>query len=196
MTLKIPSLAFLLCLALAHAEGGALVASQPLSMLRDGDLARLGYLAFTCLLVVGLAQAYTLARAGRLVEMWFAVAATALLFLIAITPTGHPIHETAAFLLLGLLYAYYACLLLLVEGRWLALHLSVPVWVLLVTNFDSFGVWQKTMIVYFVLASNVQCHVLVSAGKRRLAPVRRRKVFQVQDGRAWMRQKQAAGSTV
>jgi hypothetical protein len=124
--------------------------------------------------------------------------AAALLVVVAATPSLNGDHELCSFFLLALLYGYYAALLYSSRSIWLVAHLPVPVALLLLTRAHSFGLWQKGLILYFLLASTIQHHFLTQwlppphrkAGARtprRSIPSRHRVVFNVQPGRAWAR---------
>lgn len=187
--LHLCSLGFLSFLALAHLGGDAAVLAEPLSMLRDGVFSSLGYGAFLCLIGAALCHSWKLLASGWAVEGRFALAAAFILAVVAITPTSHPLHEGLAFLLLGMLYAYFGLLLYrarspLALGHWLS-----PLWLLCLIGCHSFGLWQKALIVYFVVASNVEALVAAVAKSRQRRARRRRKVWVLDEGRAWIRAK-------
>jgi hypothetical protein len=200
--MKLTTLAFLVALLVAHSVGDADKRfDQPLSMFRDGPdgVARwLGYLLFGLLLLAGGLLIRTLHRARRFLDVGVFRFAAGLLLLVAVTPSLNGDHELCSFFLLALLYFYYAALLYSAGSVWLVAHLPVPAALLLLTRAHSFGLWQKALILYFLLAITAQHHLLtqwVPAPRRGTAPrtrrpalpSRRRIVFNVQPGKAWAR---------
>jgi hypothetical protein len=193
MWTTLSSLLFLALLSLAHLGGRPEeLLAQPLSVFRDGELSLVGYQLFGLLAVIGGLEVAALARRGRTAEAAVTGLATALLVLVAITPTPHPAHEFSAFFLLFVMYAYFGCLLAPAGRLWTLLHLSAPLWLLLLTRFHSYGLWQKSCVVYFLLAANLQHHLPDRQARtrpagRRYPPLRRHKVYALQPGRAWPR---------
>src|SRR5262249_40015410 len=153
----------------------------------------LGYVLFALLMLIGAFPIATLLRARRGIEAGVLVLAALLLGVVAATPSLNAFHEFCSLVLLGLLYSYYALLLYHWDGRWLWVHLPIPMVLVLATRAHSFGLWQKSLIVYFVLAANIHFHVLarwlparapVDRGAFRPGRSQRRKVvFVVEPGR-------------
>jgi hypothetical protein len=168
--MKAVSLTFLAVFWYTHASGDAAKRLDlPMSMLRDGAQSHLGYLLFTLLLGAG---ALLLAASLRLRYYGHALVfslATVLLFLVAVTPSNDDFHLLTSLLLFALLYSYYAIQLLAVRSVWLWVHLLIPVCLLLATHGQSYGLWQKGFILYFLLAINVQHHLLARGLFRGLA---------------------------
>jgi hypothetical protein len=194
-------LAFVALLFLAHQAGNAdELLAQPLSLFRDGPEGWLGYGLFAVLLLIGSLYTTALARADRVGEAVLSGLAVLLLVAVAATPSWGSGHLVASLVLLLLLYGYYALLLYRAESRcWLLAHLAVPVALALATGFHSYGVWQKGIILYYVLAATLHHHALgqlrvrgSSAASRSGTSLpgcgtKRRKVFRVGPGRAWAR---------
>jgi hypothetical protein len=200
--MKLTTLAFLVALLLAHSVGDTDKRfAQPLSMFRDGPDGQarwLGYLLFALLLLTGALLIRALYRAGRFLDVGVFGFAAALLAVVAATPSLNGDHELCSFILLGILYLYYAALLYSARSVWLAAHLPVPVALLLLTRAHSFGLWQKALILYFLLAATAQHHVLTDwvaltrrgsapRPRRPTLPSQRRVVFNVRPGKAWAR---------
>jgi hypothetical protein len=203
--MKLAASAFLLILLYAHRLGnsGRLLA-QPLSMFRDGEESWVGYELFALLLLVGALYTAALTRADREAEAVFSGVACLLLLIVALTPSLEPFHLICSALLLLFLFGYYAVLLYRAKNSLFIAHLAVPLALVLATGFHSYGIWQKTLIVYFVLASVAHHHVLRPATPAppardpqpsRSPSDRRRKVFSLEPGRAWMRRRTASSSS-
>jgi hypothetical protein len=194
--MKLAAFAFLVLLLHAHAAGDpARLLHQPLSMFRDGGRWWLGYALFAVLLLIGGLYTRALARARREAETVIAGLAALLLLVVAVTPSWEGFHLLCSLLLFALLFGYYAVLLQRVSGALLFAHLVVPVALALLTSFQSYGLWQKGFVAYLILAAVAHHHLLVRhAGERparhpagRGPSVRRRKVYQLEPGRAWER---------
>jgi len=196
---RLLSAAFLVLLLAAHdaAAGPDDPLAYPLSALRDGPQAALGYCLFALLLAVGVVLIILADRADKGLDVVALGLAGALLVAVALTPSYGGLHALFAFSLLLLLYAYLAGLLFAAGSVWLVVHLAVPVLLVPATNYHSYGLWQKSLIVYFLLALNVRCHVLArqlpaprKGARSTPAPVvvgKRRVVYAVQAGRSWRR---------
>jgi hypothetical protein len=193
---------FLALLFYAHTAGASdEILGQPLSVFRDGAGGLLGYTLFTSLLVVGGFMIAALARLRRPLDVGVFGLAALLLVVVAATPSLGSFHLFCSLLLLLLLYCYYGLLLRLAETWWLIPHLLVPFALLLATQCHSFGAWQKSLILYFVLAVNVHFHLLcgwpggrpapaAARASRRASPLRRKVVFQLNPGgNCWARRK-------
>jgi hypothetical protein len=193
LLLKLSSLAFLALLCYTHvAAGTGLLLAMPLSMFRDGPLSPAGYLLFAFLTLIGITLTLTLAGSGRRAEAGLAGAATGLLVVVAATPTYHAAHEATSFGLLFALYCYVGCLATAAGRTWFYLHLATPAILLLATQFHSYGLWQKSYVVYVIVVANVYAHLVrreaIAPPRReydRRAPTRRRKVYTVDPGRVW-----------
>jgi hypothetical protein len=203
--MKFAAGAFILILLYAHGAGDwDRLLAQPLSVFRDGDEGWLGYELFGLLLLIATLYTAALTRADRQAEALVSGLASVLLLMVVLTPSLDAVHHLSSALLFLLLFGYYALLLYRVGSPWFIAHLTVPLALALATGFHSYGIWQKTFILYFVLASVVHCHVLprgmpASAARaprpQRGQTVRRRKVFSLEPGRSWMRRGAAANSS-
>jgi hypothetical protein len=201
--MKLVTLVFLATLFYAHSLDNAAEAfDQPLSMFRDGEHATFGYALFALLLTAGGLMTVTLARAGRGGGACVYGSAAVLLALVAVTPSLDELHVLCSFVLLLVLYVYHATLLYQRGSAWLWAHLAVPTLLLLATGCHSYGLWQKSLIVYLVLAVGLHHHAL-SAWLRRTAeradvpavlafrPRRRQVACVLADDRAWFKRRSA-----
>jgi hypothetical protein len=196
--MKLAASLFFLVLVHAHYVGDL---AQPLSLLRDGPQGWLGYALFALLLLIGLLYTATLVRAGREGESLASGFATVLLAVVAVTPSWGGFHLFCSILLLLLLYSYTARVLRRAASLWLFPHLLVPAVLAGLTRFHSYGAWQKSLIAYFVLVVVFHDHVLAQQLKRNAAPpallrsprrgrpLERRRVYLLEAGREWVRQK-------
>jgi hypothetical protein len=194
--MKFVAAIFVGVLLFAHAEGDLeRLLERPLSQFRDEPI---GYVLFGLLLLAGGLYTRALFRCRREGEASVSVVALLLLVLVAATHSGSPFHLLCAFLLLALLFFYYAGLLYRARSIWLAGHLAVPVLLVLLTQAHSYGLWQKTFILYFIGAVAVHHHLL---GRRKRPEVqrghllRRRKVYVLEEGTGWARRSSARGET-
>jgi len=151
---------FLILLAAAHV-GDPDAADRPLSLFREHRPA-VGYPLFGLLALISGLHLRTYYRLGLGRELFAPAAAASLLAVVALTPSPDAGHTVAAFLLLGLVFGWYAVRLYRVSSPWLVVHLAVPP-LLLVYVASSYGVWQKLIIVYFLVAANVDC--LLATGR-------------------------------
>jgi hypothetical protein len=202
MRMKLAASLFLLLLVRAHGlEGDDDPLGRPLSMFRDGPYALYGYTMFAALALVGLLYTTALVRCRREAEAALSGLALLLLLAVAVTPSSGAFHGLYSFLLLGLLFSHYALLLYRWGGPWFLAHLAAPVALLLATRLHSYGAWQKALILYFLAAAIVHHHILswhADRATRRSArtssgargqPLGRRKVYQLEPGRAWARRR-------
>jgi hypothetical protein len=155
------------------------------------------------LLVDGLLYTTALWRRERVGEATGASLALVLLLIVALTPSLDGLHLVCSLLLLSLLFGYYAVLLYRAGSVWIAVHLPMPIVLLLATYPHGYGLWQKAFIVYLVLASAIHHHLVGRAGRlerprthraRRGQRLRRRVVYTLEPGRSWGR-RGAAGSS-
>lgn len=203
MAVKLLSLAFLTTLLAVHVNDPTdLALAQPMSMFRDRDQAVLGYLLFALLLLIGTAHAVALKRIDRAGEASLTGIATLALSFVAITPSGTLFHDVVAVCLLVGLYAFFGVLAGPLPRLVLIGHLTAPVWLLFLTQFHSAGLFQKCVIVYFVLVANVHHHFLERPEprpeprpRRTSVTVRRRKVYDLDTGATWTRKPRLAGSS-
>jgi hypothetical protein len=190
--MKLASSLFLVLLV--HAHGGTApdqALGRPLSMFRDGPQAWQGQAMFAALLLSGVLYTASLVRCRREGEAAVAGFAVLLLLVVAATSSLGAVHGFCSFLLLFVLFAHYALLLRRAGGVWIVAHLTVPVVLMLATQFHSYGLWQKGLVVYFLAAAVLHHHVLTRfaadakrSGRRGL-PLRRRTVYELVPGRPW-----------
>jgi len=152
------SILFLAVLFALHGLADAEAAAPPLSMFRDGRLAALGYLAFLCLIAMGPFMVSVSWRSGEHGNACFYSLVTGLLLYVAVTPSPAAGHLFCSLALLLIFHTYYARVLLEEISLWVFPHLVVPAVLLLATQ--SFGLWQKSLIVYFLVVANIHYHLL------------------------------------
>ena len=168
-------------------------------MFRDGEQGWLGYLLFAALLAIGVLYTAALIRAGKEEEAVSAGLAALLLFLVTVKPSSQKFHLLCSLFLLLLLFGHYWCLLRESGSPWLIFHAMAPFALVIVSGCHSYGAWQKTLILYFVVLANIRHHLLGSGGTDRprsdtTPPLfgtgsakGRRKVYRLEPGRAWER---------
>jgi hypothetical protein len=199
---KSASAAFVLLLLGAHGVGDySRRLAQPLSMFRDGEQAWLGYVLFATLLLVNVWYTRDMIRAGEEDEAVIAGLATLLLFIVAVTPSLEGFHNLSSFALMMLLFGHYWRLLRDSGSPWVIIHVSVPFALVLLSGCHSYGLWQKSLIVYLVALANLRHHRLCRMRERE--PVsepsselfggggvnRPRKVYRLEAGQEWARSK-------
>jgi hypothetical protein len=196
--MKTATLAFLFVLWLAlQGNGPPDPYYQPLSMLRDGPRWPWGYGLFGLLELIGALMALAMWRAGRSFEAGYFAVGVLLLAVITVTPSDDGFHFFCSLVLLFLLYTYYAVRLHLAETGWRYAHWVMPLVLALLTACQSYGLWQKAFIVYFVLAITAHHHLLGRPLPRPAAPrgwgpappLRKRVVYVLEDGEAWVRRR-------
>ena len=170
--MKLASLAFVAVLLIAHLVGDSDESlALPLSMFRDGAYSIFGYLLFGLLLVISGLMVNRLWCARRADSLILGVA-TLFLILVAVTPSTDGFHILFSIVVIGLLFGYYATVLNGEGTAWMCAHLALPILLLLGIRFHSYGLWQKSLIVYFVLAVNVQ-HWMLSRDRMAIDAPRR-----------------------
>ena len=200
--MKLASAAFVLLLLAAHGAGDLDERlGEPLSMFRDGEQSWLGYLLFASLLAIGWLYTAALIRAGEEDEAVSGVLAGLLLLVVAVTPSFEGFHLLCSGVLLLLLFLHYWRLLRESESPWLVLHVLAPFALVLVSGCHSYGLWQKSMILYFVVLATIRHHLLGRGvtGRHPSAVTprtlggdgtcRRRKVYHLEAGRTWARRR-------
>jgi hypothetical protein len=197
--MKAASCTFQAVLLIAHHAGDpAELLGLPLSMFRDGPQGSFGYVLFGLLMLVGGLMIAILLRLRLHGHVFLFCLAALLLLLVALTPSDGGWHLTTSLVLLGVLYTYYAVQSHAAGRAWLWAHLAVPSFLVLATQFHSYGLWQKGLILYFLLAVNVHHHLLTQGLPRRFRTEarrphrdvlgsRRRVVYVLSEGRGWSR---------
>jgi hypothetical protein len=149
-------LTFLGLLLWAHTLGDfAKLLAQPLSLFRTEPTTLFGYAIFSSLMVISVLYYRALCRLYRNGEALIVFLTVILLFIVATTDSFGGFHLLASLALLLALYVYYAVLLFRAQSFWVFGHLFVPIMLGLGTQAHSYGLWQKSLIVYFVLATAI-----------------------------------------
>ncbi len=199
--MKAAVLTFLVLLIGFHClDGGKANLDRPLSMFRDDGLGAFGYPLFAALLLIGVVMVTTAIRRKYFCDAAVFASGSLLLLAVALTPSLDDFHITCSVLLLLLFYVYYAILLAFFGGCWMCVHLPLPIALSLVVGLYSYGLWQKGMIVYFVLAAVIHHHILTRSGPAyssrsspRTAPGvefgKRRRVYTLEPDKAWARRR-------
>jgi hypothetical protein len=153
MTVKLLAAAFVVLLVYAHLadlQGDAY--NRPLSMFRDYSPAWVGYAMFAILVAIGSITAVTAFRAQAYLQCGVYVFGTVLLTIVAATPSNSFNHLQISLLLMAIIFANFAARLWMNdEYFWFAIHAFAPTILALLTKLESFGIWQKALVVYFVL---------------------------------------------
>jgi hypothetical protein len=151
------TLAFVALLVIAHTGGeGETALARPLTLFREEAGSPIGWLLFALLLAAGVILVRLLLKMRWFVDAVILIVTTALLALVAATPSLDADHILVSGILLLSLYLYYAILFNRLESGWLWLHLPMPVLLLFLTRLHSYGLWQKSLILYFLLVINLQ----------------------------------------
>jgi hypothetical protein len=103
------------------------------------------------------------------------LAATSLLTVVAATPSDDALHIYCAFAAMAMMFVYYAVLLYRGDSLfWLVMHLLTPSILMMASRLESYGVWQKGMILYFLTAAVVHQGLLAQwMPKRRRGKTKR-----------------------
>ena len=171
--MRFASVAFFVLLGGLHAvEASSESLARPLSTFSDGPYRAWGFALFGLLAFIGLNWLWTLARTRRVSELIAIAPALPLLAFVALTASCDGTHLFASFMLLGWLLLFFAAKLFEEESWWLFPHLCMPIVIALTIQFHSFGLWQKTLIAYFVLIINA--HELLRRCEHETKPLLRR----------------------
>jgi hypothetical protein len=151
---------------------------RPLSAFRDSDAAWIGYALFGTLIALGLAMARTAYRVQNAAQLGIYLVQSAILFAVAVTPSNHIWHLELSVLLMATVVINLAFILWYDDSIfWFLMHMLMPTFLMWGTHLESYGVWQKGMILYFVAATVVHDHQLgqwlPKRGKRRTAKVKK-----------------------
>ncbi len=160
LPVKLLTLLFLAILTALHLCGDGEAGPMPLSMARDGPVAVLGYLAFVPLVGIGPLMVTVSWKAGEDGAAWFYALATVVMGYIAVTPSEGTGHVFWSLVLPLLFYAYYARVLIEADSFGVFAHLAVPFVLVCVTL--NYGLWQKCLIIYFLIVANIHYQVLVA----------------------------------
>jgi hypothetical protein len=189
--MKLAALLFFGLLAYAHqATDLYMPLDQPLSCFRDSELGLLGYALFCSIVLVGALYAIGLRQAGQPAEAANAVVAGVILVIVAATPSTGMLHIFCAMVLLATMYAYYGVLLYRSGSPLLLAHLAVPILLAAATQFQSYGIWQKSLICYFIIAGVVHLHMVRRRARMPAAAeadvfYKKPKVYRPDPGQTW-----------
>ena len=157
-------LLFIALLVHAHltdVNGGAV--DRPLSEFRDFQPQWVGQALFGVLLLFGVETVRAAFRADAATDGATYLAVTGLLSIVAITPSDGILHNICAVVAMLMMHFYFAILLYHKDLFSLfAMHIVVPFMILFATKaqsygmVQSYGIWQKGMILYFLSATVIQ----------------------------------------
>jgi hypothetical protein len=186
--MKLATLLFFVLLAYAHqVRGLEQMLHRPLCAFREGEFGAIGYALFCAIALIGVLYIFCLQRYGEPAEASNIVSFGVLLAIAVATPSWWAIHDASAFMLMASVYLYFALLLYRSARPWMWLHLAMPVLLVVVTGFQSYGLWQKALICYFVLAIAVHHHFVKRGARKPARPepdvfYKGRKVYRLEPG--------------
>jgi hypothetical protein len=170
--------ALLVCAHMADVQGDAYL--RPLSMFRDYEPAWIGYAMLGLLAAIGLETIRTAWRAEAAHHVAVYLFATALVVAIAATPSYDEIHIMCSLVAMIMLFAYYAAVLYRNDcWFWLLMHLLTPSVLMLASRLESYGIWQKGMILYFLAAAVAHQNFLAQWAPKPRRATRKRVRIQV-----------------
>ena len=157
--MKLASLLFFALLIHVHQTCSPFEALYwPLSAFRDTECEPLGYALFGAIGLVTAVYSVNLGRFRDPIQATDTIGFGILLLLVAVSPNRWMFHRFVAFTLFGCAYLFFA--IQLRHNRPLMLiHLCAPLVLAVVTGFESYGIWQKGLISYFVVAATIHHHV-------------------------------------
>lgn len=174
--MKTATIAFLLLLVAVHISSDTPeILAQPLSMFRDGDDSAIGYALFGLLALITALMTVASIRARRELDIGVFCAASALLMVVAVTSSIGAFHILSSLVLIGLVYSYFGLLLYNVRSVWRFVHWPAALVLWLGTGCHSYGLWQKCLIVYFILLVNIHYHVVSRTAPAQLHKAKRRR---------------------
>ena len=157
--MKLASLLFFALLIFVHQVCSPHEALDwPLSAFREGECEPLGYSLFAAIGLVTAVYSMDLKRFRDPIEAIDTIGFGVLLLFVAVSPNRWMFHRASAFTLLGCAYVFFA--MQFRNNRPLMLmHLCAPMLLAVVTGFESYGIWQKALISYFVVVGTIHHHV-------------------------------------
>jgi hypothetical protein len=175
---KVLATAFVALLVYAHAvdpQGEAYF--RPLSTFRDFGPAWIGYALFGMLLAVGAGTARTAFRVQNEAQMAVYMLLTAMLAFVLATPSNDFYHIYMSLLLMAAMIISVGVVLWYNDSVfWFVMHLLAPTILMWGTRLESFGVWQKGLILYFLAATiaheGILARGLPKRGKRQMRKVK------------------------
>jgi hypothetical protein len=157
--MKLASLLFFALLIYVHQVCGAYEPLHwPLSAFREGECGPVGYALFGAIALVTAVYSVDLRRFRDPIQAIDTIGFGVLLLMVVFSPNRWMFHRTAAFTLLGCAYVFFA-----IQFRrnrpLMLLHLCAPIALAVLTRFESYGIWQKALISYFVVVGTIHHHV-------------------------------------
>lgn len=150
------SLIFVLALLELHLGSAAEERKDlALSQLRDVSAGVDGYILFGMLLGIGLSEATGAFLGKRVGEVLLYALASALLLVVALTPSTNADHVVFSIQLFILLFGTFAYRLWKLAPPLAYFHFAMPVVIFVATGAQSYGTWQKWFIVYLLAGVNV-----------------------------------------
>jgi hypothetical protein len=175
---KILATAFIALFVYAHvadSQGDAYL--RPLSTFRDYDPEWLGYALFGTLLAVGLGTARTAYRVQNEAQMAIYLLATVILAVVVATPSNDFWHWYCAMILMAGVVVNLGVVLWYSDSIfWFVMHLLAPTIIMWATRIESYGLWQKGLILYFLAATVTHEQLLSRWLPKRAKPRRKVKV--------------------
>jgi hypothetical protein len=121
----------------------------------------MGYVLFGALGLLLVVYSVDLGRFKDPIETVDTIGFGLLLLMVAISPNQSMFHGTFAFVVLGSAYVFFA-IQLRSNRALMAAHICAPAVIAVVLGkglgFESYAIWQKTLISYFVVVATVHHH--------------------------------------
>jgi len=157
--MKLAALLFFALLIYVHQVCSPSVALDwPLSAFREGECAPLGYALFAAIGLVTAVYSVDLRRFRDPIEALDTIGFGVLLLFVSVSPNRWMFHRVSAFTLLGCAYLFFS-IQLRNNRPLLLMHLCAPIVLAVLTGFESYGIWQKALISYFVVVATIHHHV-------------------------------------
>lgn len=161
--MRLASLAFLLILSGLHlASPSPEILATPLSEFRDGPFRLWGFVLFGLLIFIGGSWIKTMVRVRDPSDLLAVVPGISMLGFAAVTESWDFWHLVCSLVLFGWLLLFFTLKLLEAESLFAFPQLMMPALLVLIVRGHSFGLWQKMLIVYFVIAINIYDMVRLS----------------------------------
>lgn len=142
----------------------------PLSAFREGDCEPLGYGLFAAIALITAVYSIDLERFKDPIDTLDTIGFGVLLLFVTLSPDRWLFHRVSAFMLLGCAYLFFA-IHLRNSRPVMLIHLCAPIAIAVLTGFQSYGIWQKALISYFVVAATIHHHVATRDMTRNAAGV-------------------------
>jgi hypothetical protein len=158
--MKLASLVFFALLIYVHQVCSPFEAlNWPLSAFREGECEPLGYALFGAIALVTAVYSVDLKRFKDPIEAIDTIGFGVLLLFVAVSPNRWMFHRASAFTLLVCAYVFFAIQLHRSNRPLMLIHLCAPILLAVVTGFESYGIWQKALIGYFIVVATIHHHV-------------------------------------